>query len=29
MDAEFQSFHANEVWDLVAPPKDGKVVNSK
>ena len=29
MDAEFQSLQANEVWDLVTPPKGCKVINSK
>ena len=28
MDAEFQSLQANEVWDLVTPPKGCKVINS-
>ena len=29
MEAEFQSLNANQVWDLVSPPKDRKVINSK
>ena len=29
MDAEFQSLQANEVWDLVTPPKGRKTINSK
>ena len=29
MEAEFQSLHANQVWDLVTPPKDCKIINSK
>ena len=29
MEAEFQSLCANQVWDLVTPPKDCKVINSK
>ena len=29
MEAEFQSLNANQVWDLVIPPKDCKVINSK
>ena len=29
MEDEFQSLKANQVWDLVTPPKDCKVINSK
>ena len=29
MEAEFQSVQTNQVWDLVTPPKDCKVINSK
>ena len=29
MEAEFQSLQTNQVWDLVTPPKDCKVINSK
>ena len=29
MEDEFQSLQANQVWDLVAPPKDCKVINCK
>ena len=29
MEAEFQSLSTNQVWDLVTPPKDCKVINSK
>ena len=29
MGAEFQSLQANQVWDLVPPPKDRKVISSK
>ena len=29
MEAEFQSLQANEVWELVPPPKDRKVISSK
>ena len=29
MEAEFQSLQTNKVWDLVTPPKDCKVINSK
>ena len=28
MDAEFQSLHANELWDLVTPPKGCKVIGA-
>ena len=29
MEDEFQSLQANQVWDLVAPPKNCKVINCK
>ena len=29
MEVEFQSLKANQVWDLVSPPKDHNVINSK
>ena len=29
MEAEYQSLCTNQVWDLVPPPKDCKVINSK
>ena len=29
MEAKFQSLQTNQVWDLVTPPKDCKVINSK
>ena len=29
MEDEFQSLQANQVWDLVIPPKNCKVINRK
>ena len=29
MGAEFQFLQANQIWDLVPPPKDRKVISSK
>ena len=29
MGAEFQSLQANQVWNLIPPPKDCKVISSK